>query len=84
MLVQHISEEELEAYALQHPCPIENIEEHLLICEECQNSLAKLDEEIALVRFVLADEEIADSSSPLTEMKNGKSPTRPLTKSAGN
>ena len=84
LALQHISEEELEAYALQHPCPVENIEEHLLICEECQNSLATLDEEIALVRFVLADEEVADSSIPDADTNNGKSPTRPLTKSAGN
>jgi hypothetical protein len=88
MLVQHISEhiseEDLEAYAMQHPCPVDNIEEHLLICEECQNSLATLDQEIALVRFVLGDEEVVVANSSGSETTNGKSPALPLTKSAGN
>jgi hypothetical protein len=49
----HIPEEELELYAVSRDLPegrLAAIEEHLLICEVCQERLRELDEYIAAMR----------------------------------
>ncbi len=53
----HISEEELELYAVSRDFPeaqLAAVEEHLLICEACQDRLQQLDEYVAVMREALA------------------------------
>lgn len=51
----HIDPEQLEKYALGHLSEAENaaLEEHLLICSQCQDDLALTDRSIAAIRDVL-------------------------------
>ena len=52
----HISEDELELYAVSRGLPegqLAVIEEHLLICEVCQDRLQELDEYVAAMREAL-------------------------------
>jgi uncharacterized protein with PIN domain len=52
--VEHISEEDLEQYATQtfsESASAATLEEHLLICPECQDRLQKLDEDMAAAKL---------------------------------
>jgi anti-sigma factor RsiW len=53
---RHISEELLEQYAVSGSLPeaeLAPLEEHLLICPDCQDPLKELDEFIATMRLAL-------------------------------
>ncbi len=54
---EHISEDDLEMYAMGRIGDLETgpIEEHLLVCEECQDSLAATDELIRALRGALKE-----------------------------
>src|SRR5215831_15998532 len=48
----HIADEVLESYSLNHLAPSEAdaVEEHILVCEQCQIKLQEVDEFVAIVR----------------------------------
>ncbi len=51
-IVEHVSEDDLERYAMRSlPAPeSDHLEEHLLICSECHNRLKATDEYVAAMR----------------------------------
>jgi hypothetical protein len=52
-VLNHISEDELELYAVSRDIPESRfaaLEEHLLVCEVCQDRLQELDEYVAAMR----------------------------------
>jgi hypothetical protein len=55
MSSKHVSLEELEAYFLHHTNDreTETIEEHLLICERCQDTAAEEELNLAAIRAAL-------------------------------
>ena len=56
-VVNHISEEALEQYAMRtlpEAAKLGRLEEHLLICSECRNRLHLMDEYVAAMRSAAA------------------------------
>ena len=51
-IVQHVSEDDLENYAIRSlPAPeSDHLAEHLLICEDCQDRLRATDEFVAVMK----------------------------------
>ena len=52
--VDHISDDDLERYATQtfsESASAATLEEHLLICPECQDRLQKIDEDVAAAKL---------------------------------
>jgi hypothetical protein len=56
-LTEHPSVEILEEYCFKRlpPALLEPLEEHLLICEICQDALLEIDEYIQLMKFAIAE-----------------------------
>jgi anti-sigma factor RsiW len=54
--VQHVSEDDLERYAMRTlPAPeVETLEEHLLNCSACRDRLTEADEYVAAMRSAAA------------------------------
>jgi anti-sigma factor RsiW len=63
----HPSEDQLEAYALRHLSEAQTakLEEHLLLCPACQESLARIDEYIALMKAATAQPPAAKRHPPV-------------------
>jgi len=63
--MEHVTEEVLERYALGHleECDAAPLEEHLLICEDCQIRLQAMDEYVAAMRVAL--EELSAERRPV-------------------
>jgi len=63
----HISEEVLENYAF-HRLPeidVEAIEEHLLVCDRCQEALGQIDEYIALMKEAVVAPDVPVVAEPV-------------------
>jgi anti-sigma factor RsiW len=55
-IVQHVSEDDLENYAMRTlpATEVESLEEHFLICSECRDRLQATDEYVAAMRAAAA------------------------------
>lgn len=64
-LMEHITEDDLELYSMGRlvGAQLEQVEEHLLVCEHCQNRLLEADEFIAAFRAAVKEKPLADSQS---------------------
>lgn len=52
---RHLTEETLEEYALNREigCDLQVIEEHLVVCKDCQDHLTEVEQEILFMRDML-------------------------------
>ena len=55
--MEHIAEDNLERYLMKTPPEAElgRVEEHLLICHECQNRLQAMDEYVTAMKSAAAE-----------------------------
>ena len=62
----HLTTDELERYSLNNARPelVGYAEEHLLICERCRVNLSHLEEQISLMRDILAQFADEDATLP--------------------
>jgi anti-sigma factor RsiW len=73
VLSVHATEEALELYALSslQGKDLEAVEEHLLVCELCRVSLMSFDQEIAVLRSALKQEELEQRKRAMQDKASG-------------
>lgn len=60
-LKTHPTMDDLEYYSMNHQRndrPIEAVEEHLLVCEDCRCKLDEVEQEIRVLKIVLRETEV--------------------------